>query len=191
MQQLIRAFCPKDIPDLKEIAMKKLHSLAFYALVAPAMTLGAGSVLAEQSAERQKQGAQNYQQGADKSDPQNAADRLGQRDQAGQRGQSGMQTRSYISAVPAEGRQASELMGAEVRTADDENIGSVNDLIIDKDGQVVAIVVSVGGFLGMGEKDVAIAWDNVTQTGTADEQELLIDATRDELSSAPEFERQD
>ncbi|GGC79057.1 PRC-barrel domain-containing protein [Marinobacter halophilus] len=168
--------------------MKKLHSLAFYALVTPAIALGAGSALAQQSdaqnADRQQQGTQSYQ-GADKSDQQKSADRMQMGDK------SGMQTRGYMSAVPAEGRQASELMGADVRTADDENIGSVNDLIIDKDGQVVAIVVSVGGFLGMGEKDVAIAWDNVTQTGTAEEQQLRVDVSRDELSSAPEFEKRD
>lgn len=55
----------------------------------------------------------------------------------------------------------------------------------------MAVVVGVGGFSGMGEKNVAISWDSVTQTGTANERELRIDATRDELSSAPEFEKQD
>lgn len=63
----------------------------------------------------------------------------------------------------------------------------MSDLIIDKDGQVVAVVVGVGGFLGMGEKNVAIPWDDVTKSGTAEEQELRIDATREELQSAPEF----
>ena len=164
--------------------MKKLHSLAFYALVTPAIALGAGSVLADQTADRQQQGTQSYQ-GADKSDQQKSADRMKSGDQ------SRMQTEAYISAVPAEGRHASELMGADVRTADDEDIGSVSDLIIDKDGQVVAVVVGVGGFLGMGEKNVAISWDKVTQTGTADDQQLRIDATRDELTSAPEFEKRD
>lgn len=150
--------------------MKKLHSLAFYALLTPTIALGAGSVMAEQAADGKRLGAQSYQQDAS---------------------QPGMQTQRYISAVPGEGRQVSELMGVNVRTADDENIGSVNDLIVNKDGQIVAVVVGVGGFLGMGEKDVAISWDSVTQTGTANERELRIDATRDELSSAPEFEKQD
>jgi len=164
--------------------MKKLHSLAFYALVAPAMTLGAGSVLAEQATEGQKQGAQSYQQGADKSDPQKTADRMSQRDQ------SRIQNQRYISSVPAKGVQVSNYIDAEVRTADDENIGSVKDLIIDESGQVVAIVVGVGGFLGMGEKDVAIGWDHVTKSGAADEQKLRVDVTRDELTSAPEFKVQ-
>ncbi|MBE0486820.1 PRC-barrel domain-containing protein [Marinobacter sp.] len=150
--------------------MKKLHSLAFYALVTPTIALGAGSVMAEKAADGKRLGAQTYQQDA---------------------AQSGMQTQRYISAVPAEGRQVSELMGVNVRTSDKENIGSVNDLIVNKDGQVVAVVVGVGGFLGMGEKDVAISWDSVTQTGTANERELRIDATREELSSAPEFKKQD
>ncbi len=70
-------------------------------------------------------------------------------------------------------------------------MGSVSDLLIDENGQVVAIVVGVGGFLGMGEKNVAIGWDDVKTSGSADEQELRIDATREELSSAPAFEEQD
>lgn len=82
--------------------MKKLHSLAFYALLTPIIALGAGSVMAEQAADGKRLGAQSYQQGAS---------------------QSGMQIQRYISAAPAEGRQVSELMGVDVRTADDENIG--------------------------------------------------------------------
>lgn len=161
--------------------MKTLHSLAFYAMVTPAIALGAGTVLAEQSVDSQRQGAQSYQ-GAEQSGTEKAADRLSARDQ------SRMQNKGYMSAVPANSRQVSELMGVNVHTLDDQNIGSVSDLIVDKDGQIVAIVVGVGGFLGMGEKNVAIGWGHVTQSGTAEERELRIDVSRDDLLAAPEFE---
>ena len=86
---------------------------------------------------------------------------------------------------------ASHLIGADVQTANNEDIGDVSDLIIGSDGQVMAIVVSVGGFLGMGEKDVAIGWDHVKRSGTADDVELRVDVTRDELKAAPGFAKRD
>jgi hypothetical protein len=62
-----------------------------------------------------------------------------------------------------EGNQVlgSGLMGADVQGADGEDIGTVNDLLLDRDGQILAVVVGVGGFLGIGEKDVAIANDQL------------------------------
>ncbi len=172
--------------------MKKLHSFAFYALVTPVITLGAGSVLAQQSTDQDAKHStsstkQTHQsaQGAKQSDSQAAADRRNMGDQ------SRMENRDYMASVPANAMQASTLIGTKVRTTIDKDVGSVKDLIIDENGQIVAIVVGVGGFLAMGEKDVAIGWDHVTKSGTADEQELQIDVTREDLRSAPEFEKQD
>lgn len=169
--------------------MKKLHSLAFYALIAPAMTLGASSVLAQQTTggagERQQQDSQRDQTKGEMESKSrtSASDR--------ERGdQSRMQSRNYLDSAPVDGTHASNLIGAEVKTAGDEDVGSVQDLIINADGQVVAIVIGVGGFLGMGEKDVAIGWDHVTRSGAADEPELRIDMTREELQAAPEFQQE-
>ncbi|WP_425426624.1 PRC-barrel domain-containing protein [Alkalimonas amylolytica] len=98
-----------------------------------------------------------------------------------------MQHRGHISSAPSDGMHASNLIGTNVRTNDNEDIGSVDDLVIDDNGRVVAILVSVGGFLGMGQKDVAIGWDNVTRSGSSDKQELRVDVTRDDLRAAPTF----
>lgn len=56
---------------------------------------------------------------------------------------------------------ASNLMGANVRGAEDEVIGAVDDLLLDRDGRVLAVIVGVGGFLGIGERDVAISTDQL------------------------------
>ena len=40
--------------------------------------------------------------------------------------------------------------------ANNENIGEINDVLINRNGQVVAVIIGVGGFLGIGEKDVAV-----------------------------------
>lgn len=166
--------------------MKKLHSYVFYALVTPAITLGASSVMAEQSTTPEKsQYEQNTQQTAKRSDVQQKTERHNSR------GESRSQNRGHINEAPHNGSHASNLIGTDVRTNDNEDIGSVDDLIIDDDGQVVAIVVSVGGFLGMGQKDVAIGWDNITRSGTGDNQELRVDVSRADLKSAPKFEKRD
>ncbi|WP_200881807.1 PRC-barrel domain-containing protein [Nitrincola sp. A-D6] len=98
-----------------------------------------------------------------------------------------MPNRGYLESAPVNGTQASDLIGANVRTDADDDIGSVSELIIDESGQVVAILVGVGGFLGMGEKDVAIGWDHITLSGTADDKDLVVDVTSDQLRSAPSF----
>ncbi|MFO7550397.1 MAG: PRC-barrel domain-containing protein [Haliea sp.] len=185
--------------------MKKLHSYALCALVTPVITLGAGSVLAHQAndqdidrkhqSSQQEQGATRSSTGITQSDQgvehhsqsksQKAMDHRDTRDQ------SHMGNRGYMDSVPAKGMQASNLIGTKVKTTVDKDVGAVSDLIIDESGQVVAIVVGVGGFLGMGEKDVAIGWDHVTQSGTSAEHELQVDLTREDLRSAPEFETQD
>jgi pyruvate/2-oxoglutarate dehydrogenase complex dihydrolipoamide acyltransferase (E2) component len=62
-----------------------------------------------------------------------------------------------------EGRQmlGSRLIGADVWGAENESIGNVDDLLIDENGDVIAIVVGIGGFLGIGTRDVAISTDQL------------------------------
>jgi sporulation protein YlmC with PRC-barrel domain len=56
---------------------------------------------------------------------------------------------------------ADDIIGTKIRNAQDENIGSVSDLVIDNDGRVKAVVISVGGFLGIGDKHVAVPWSQL------------------------------
>jgi len=202
--------------------MKKLQSFALYALATPFITLGAGSVLAQSTAEdiNRPQQAAPRDQGATPSIPKSSTGSTStQRDQGAmpaapktsqgaqgtppRAGESGSQSavdrannagaltqnRGFMSAIPAKGMQANNLIGAEVKTSGDVEVGPVSDLIIDDKGHIVAIVVSVGGFLGMGEREVAIGWDDVTRSGAADDVELQINATRDQLLAAPEYKK--
>lgn len=185
--------------------MNKLHSFAVYALAAPVIALGAGSVLAQQStgqdAAREQQRTERGQdaskstagaaQGDQKTQRAGQADSKTEADRRGMGEQSRMESRGYMDKAPTSGLRASDLIGADVNTTGDEDVGPVNDLIIDENGQVVAIVVGVGGFLGMGEKDVAIGWDDVTRSGGSDELELRVNVTREDLRSAPTFESRD
>lgn len=182
--------------------MKKLHSLAFYALLTPAITLGSGALLAAQAssentdlgeqsmghdAETEMQGSQ---QGQDATKSSYNSDGAAQTDQK-MGNQSGMPSKGFVKSAPADGMTASDLIGKDLKTSDDESLGEISNLIIDQDGKIVAVVVNVGGFLAIGEKDVAIEWNAVKMSGNPDDRELRVDMTRDDLESAPSYEKLD
>jgi sporulation protein YlmC with PRC-barrel domain len=62
----------------------------------------------------------------------------------------------FMTEMQANQMMASKLIGTTVVSANNEAIGDVNDVIVDRNGQAMAVVVGVGGFLGIGEKDVAV-----------------------------------
>lgn len=57
--------------------------------------------------------------------------------------------------------RASKLMGLDVYNENNEKLGDVNEIILDKNGKVSAVVIGVGGFLGMGEHDIAVSMDKL------------------------------
>jgi sporulation protein YlmC with PRC-barrel domain len=57
--------------------------------------------------------------------------------------------------------RASKLMGLNVYNDNNEKLGDVNEIILDKSGKVAAVVIGVGGFLGMGEHDIAVSMDKL------------------------------
>jgi len=81
---------------------------------------------------------------------------------------------------------ASELMGDSVENAEGEVLGEVDTLVVQQDGSISQVIVGVGGFLGIGEKDVAIAWDRITVHESEDR--LVADVSRDELTDMPDYE---
>lgn len=87
---------------------------------------------------------------------------------------------------------ASTLIGQTIYNGTDEeaqSIGDVNDVVLGSNGQAEAVVVGVGGFLGMGEKDVAIDFERLGWTERDGEKWLTMAATQDELENAPAFDR--
>jgi sporulation protein YlmC with PRC-barrel domain len=67
----------------------------------------------------------------------------------------------------------------------DQKIGEIKDVLITPDGRVGAFVVAVGGFLGAGEKDVAVPFNDVKPTKKNDKLYLTMQANKDELKNAP------
>lgn len=84
---------------------------------------------------------------------------------------------------------ASAIIGGSVYSPADESVGDVNDLVIKPTGEIEAVVVGVGGFIGIGEKDVAIALNRFTMEPTPDfaTTKLVLNATKEELQAAPAF----
>ena len=89
-------------------------------------------------------------------------------------------------AAQADGQAlVSDVVGAKVVTPSGDHLGKVEDLIVGRDGKVEGAVLSVGGFLGIGDKQVAIAWDALKPGGP--DQPLVVAMTKDQLEAAPEF----
>jgi sporulation protein YlmC with PRC-barrel domain len=93
----------------------------------------------------------------------------------------------YPSARPLAGHMmADDIIGSNVTGADDQRVGTVDDLILDvESGRIEAAVLSVGGFLGIGDKLVAVP---MSELEIGPEREFRISMTREELEQAPEFD---
>jgi hypothetical protein len=81
----------------------------------------------------------------------------------------------------------SDLIGATVYNPKDEAIGDVNDVLVERDGKVAGVIIGVGGFLGIGEKDVAIELSKLKMMEADSGIKLVLDTSKDELAAAPEF----
>lgn len=93
---------------------------------------------------------------------------------------------AQIQTQSAAGIRADKLVGANVRNAEGDAVGEVESVIIGEDGRVRAIVVSVGGFLGMGEREVALDWREVRPVG--DSGDIAVAMSKDELKALPKYE---
>ncbi|CCD98320.1 PRC-barrel domain-containing protein [Bradyrhizobium sp. STM 3809] len=112
----------------------------------------------------------------------NSADTAGQTPGAGA---------TYVT-VPSQDELSSNLVGLDVYNSNNKDIGEIKDIALDRNGQTAAYIVSVGGFLGMGEHYVAVKPSAVTITydGGQKKWRASMNATADQLKSAPEFKYQ-
>ncbi|MBB3394086.1 MULTISPECIES: PRC-barrel domain-containing protein [unclassified Rhizobium] len=96
---------------------------------------------------------------------------------------------AYLTEQAADQVSANTYIGQSVYNSQNESIGSVNDLIMKKDGGLVAAIVGVGGFLGIGEKNVAVPMDKITvaQNTQDGSVKLTTSETAESLNAAPQF----
>jgi sporulation protein YlmC with PRC-barrel domain len=85
---------------------------------------------------------------------------------------------------------ASSLIGSTVYSSANENIGDINDVVLAKDGKVLAVIIGVGGFLGLGEKDVAVPMDRLQFVkDESNNVKFTISASKEELEQAAAFDK--
>jgi sporulation protein YlmC with PRC-barrel domain len=82
--------------------------------------------------------------------------------------------------------KGSTLINMDVRNNADEKIGDINDMIVSTDGKVQQVIISVGGFLGVGARKVAVAWSDVKVDANADV--AWVNMTKQQLEQVPSFE---
>lgn len=84
------------------------------------------------------------------------------------------------------------LIGKSVVNADNESIGNVNDLVTDQNGKLIAIVVGAGGFLGIGEKNVAIRFEDIKLARDENNDvKVIADISKEIIASAPDYQTLD
>jgi sporulation protein YlmC with PRC-barrel domain len=96
-------------------------------------------------------------------------------------------SRDLMTSVPSSSLTVTDWYKQDVYDPNNNKIGSVSDVLVAPDGRVNALIVGVGGFLGVGEKDVAVDFNAVKPTKKNDKTYLTMNATKDELKAAPGF----
>jgi sporulation protein YlmC with PRC-barrel domain len=98
-------------------------------------------------------------------------------------------TPQFLSKQERSDWLASNLVGVSVVNANNESIGSITDLISDENGKVMGVILGAGGFLGIGQKDVAIRFEDLKLSRDEDNDvTALVDINQDTLASAPDYE---
>jgi PRC-barrel domain len=97
---------------------------------------------------------------------------------------------AVTSPLPSTGRLlASDIYKANVYDPSENKIGDVTDLIIDSNANVTAAIVSVGGFIGVGQKDVMIPFKDLMISTRNGKDWLTLNRTKDELKMLPTFDK--
>lgn len=92
-----------------------------------------------------------------------------------------------LTSVPSSSVTVTDWYKQDVYDPSSNKIGEIMDVLVGKDGQVQAAIVGVGGFLGAGEKDVAVSFATIKQTMKNDKVYLTMDTTKDALKKALGF----
>jgi sporulation protein YlmC with PRC-barrel domain len=95
----------------------------------------------------------------------------------------------YVTNVAADQMLASDITGMSVVNAGGEELGKINDLVVDQSGKPAAALIGVGGFLGIGEKNVGIPFDQLQFAMNEKNEHVarLDGATKETLEAAPAF----
>jgi len=100
-----------------------------------------------------------------------------------------MPTNSPATPSPATQWLASNVYNQSVYDAHEQKIGDLTDLILEKDGHIKSAIIGVGGFLGVGQKDVEVPFTDLKMMTRNGKNWLALDRTKDQLQSAPTYDK--
>ncbi len=165
--------------------MKTLASLKLAAATVPIFVFGLGGVMTGAMAGEHEKDSDDHEMMEERGAEGHDRDAMEQ-SRAGARDDA-----PHIQRMPDQGLHVSDLMDQKIHSREShDEIGEVHDLVVDRDGRIVAVVIGTGsGVLGLGGKDVAIAWDRIERTSEDGEVKLYIDMNEDTLQEMPEYER--
>jgi sporulation protein YlmC with PRC-barrel domain len=94
---------------------------------------------------------------------------------------------SLQSTVPANAMTVTDWYKQNVYDPQDNKIGEIMDVLVDESGKVASLIIGVGGFVGAGEKDVAVNFTDVKRTTKDNKAYLTMNTTKDALKNAAGF----
>ena len=90
-------------------------------------------------------------------------------------------------SVTLDDHDAVAILGKDVRSSADEDMGRLVDVVVDHDGQPRAAIIDFGGFLGVGSRKIAVDWGALNFARGAAKGVITVELTRDQVKAAPEF----
>ena len=100
---------------------------------------------------------------------------------------SAMSDEALMTTMPRDAVTVTDWYKQNVYDPSENKIGEIVDVLVNKNGQVSAVIISVGGFLGMDSKDVAAPFKAIRATMKDNKWWLTMDTTKDALKSAPGY----
>jgi sporulation protein YlmC with PRC-barrel domain len=97
-------------------------------------------------------------------------------------------TDPQVAAMPS-GADAKKLIGRNVKNPQDETVGEIESVYINADGKVDSVILGVGGFLGLGERHVRVAWKDLRVSDNG--EKVVINATKDQLKAMAPYTYRD
>ena len=91
---------------------------------------------------------------------------------------------AYAATAASDAIDSKALIGQDIVNANGDTVGEIENVVIDKDGAVKYVIAGVGGFLGVGEKHVALKWDALTITENG--KHVVANVTKEQLEALPE-----
>lgn len=100
-----------------------------------------------------------------------------------------MVERDGYETITADDLTTEDLTGASVYGPNDEDVGEISELLLTEDGTIDRVVLSIGGFLGMGEHSIALSFDELQIVrDTGGDVRIYVDSTKETLEQQPEYE---